>query len=236
MMCCADIQVPRSPFLFQYTYIVCLPNSLELHGTLTTRLLRLIDLMSSTQLKLINHDEGNSSGPPKSSSTTPAKSPAPALAAHHSSAVLPVTNAAKSPANQISPISNLPRDSSGPAYGRAGSEEDTVAAVSPSAVAGAEGKGGGVGGEVGRGEGERDQELGEAMIDEAEYTEDHHEEQKLFEGMQELLTVRSWLCTHGIRKSVKCAFLSLSVGWETQDLFGKGEAETTVFASFSEWV
>lgn len=32
--------------------------------------------------------------------------------------------------------------------------------------------------------------FGEAMIDEAEYTEDHHEEQRLFEDMKELLTVR----------------------------------------------
>lgn len=32
----------------------------------------------------------------------------------------------------------------------------------------------------------------EAMIDESEYTEDHHEEQRLFESMQELLTVRRY--------------------------------------------
>lgn len=34
--------------------------------------------------------------------------------------------------------------------------------------------------------------FGEAMIDESEYTEDHHEEQRLFESMQELLTVRRY--------------------------------------------
>ena len=47
---------------------------------------------------------------------------------------------------------------------------------------------GGGGGDGGAGEGRFE----EAMIDEAEYTEDHHEEQRLFEGMQELLTVRGW--------------------------------------------
>lgn len=47
--------------------------------------------------------------------------------------------------------------------------------------------GGGVGGE----EGDVDGEFGANVIDEAEYTEEHHEEQRLFEAMQELLTV-SW--------------------------------------------
>lgn len=36
---------------------------------------------------------------------------------------------------------------------------------------------------------DRAQQVG-AMIDESEYKEDHHEERRLFEGMQELLTVR----------------------------------------------
>ncbi|CAM9282159.1 unnamed protein product [Ectocarpus sp. 12 AP-2014] len=44
-------------------------------------------------------------------------------------------------------------------------------------------EGGGGGGRDGEGG-----QFGEAMIDEAEYTEEHHEEQLLFEGMQEVLT------------------------------------------------
>ncbi|CAM9389253.1 unnamed protein product [Ectocarpus sp. 6 AP-2014] len=53
-----------------------------------------------------------------------------------------------------------------------------------------EGVAGGSGVEGGRGGGQDGDggQFGEAMIDEAEYTEEHHEEQLLFEGMQEVLT------------------------------------------------
>lgn len=61
------------------------------------------------------------------------------------------------------------------------------------------------GGNVGGANGE----YGEAMIDEQEYAEDHHEEQKLFESMQELLMVM--FCTTSSVVSEYFRWLTVSI-------------------------
>lgn len=139
------------------------------------------------QLKLVSHDDG-----PKTAAAATAAAAAPTAPAGAAPAQGPGRfdvsrkdggNAAKEETcTQEEEQESLLSPSAGGA--------DTVVSVSAGArETGRQGMTvvGGDGSDGGGGEGEQ---FGEAMIDEAEYTEEHHEEQRLFEDMQKLLTVR----------------------------------------------
>lgn len=127
------------------------------------------------QLKLVNHDDG---------SDTPPAPPAPAVATAAAEDV--PSNGAGAARNGGKTSKDEQRGNPSRVKGEATATDAARRAEQREVVAaGGRAEGGGGGGQDGDGG-----QFGEAMIDEAEYTEEHHEEQKLFEGMQEKLTVR----------------------------------------------
>lgn len=130
-----------------------------------------------TQLKLVNHDNGNATCPTNVSS---------ALATGNASK----PNTAELP--QIPPHHHHhhhhSEDTTNNGWAHSGQEKvhSSEALAGDNSIDNNTGVGEGAVGEEGG-----DGRFEEAMIDESEYTEEHHEEQRLFEGMQELLTVRS---------------------------------------------
>ena len=133
------------------------------------------------QLKLVNH-EADSSTPPSSVSPPP---PPTAAATTTTSSTTTKTATLGAAGGSNGAPRGLEAERGALRSSRA--DEDLAAAAARDAERPEAAGGGAAGGSAGQ---EKEQ-VGEAMIDEAEYTEDHDEERRLFEGMQELLTVSS---------------------------------------------
>lgn len=70
---------------------------------------------------------------------------------------------------------------------------------------------------------ETGEEFQEAMIDEHEYTEEHSQEQRLFEGMQEVLTVssRAFVLRKSFNPHHSCCFFGVFVKFQQRGARGR---------------